>query len=304
MKPKDWVAFLLLALIWGSSFMWIKLAVQEIGPFALVGFRLLFGVLFLAIVVRARHLALPKDGHTWAVLALLALINTALPFVLISWGEQHIDSAVASILNGSVPLFTLFIAHWLLKDDRMTLVRITGAAVGFVGIVVLMSGGLSAADFAKNLLGDFAVLAAAALYGVGGVLVRLKLSHVSPAITGFGSALVADGLVWTTAFFVESPLALPHQPITWASLVILGFLGTGLAYQLYFHLIKSIGSTRASMVTYVMPAVGLALGILFLREPLTWQLALGMVLIVGAVWLVNSNWKASFSKATERSRQP
>ena len=304
MKPKDWFAFLLLALIWGSSFMWIKLAVQEIGPFTLVGFRLLFGVLFLAIVIRARHLALPKDARTWAILGLLGLINTALPFVLISWGEQHIDSAVASILNGSVPLFTLFIAHWLLKDDRMTMVRIMGAAVGFVGIVILLSGGLSAADFAKNLLGDFAVLAAAALYGVGGVLVRLKLSHVSPTMGGFGSALVADGLVWTAACFVEFPLALPAEPITWISLIILGLLGTGLAYQLYFYLIQSIGSTRASMVTYVMPVVGLALGILFLREPLTWQLALGMVLIVGAVWLVNGNWRPAFLNAARHSRQP
>lgn len=303
MRAKDWFAFLLLALIWGSSFMWIKLAVHEVGPFELVGFRLLFGVLFLAIVVRTRRLTLPHDAPTWGTLALLALINTALPFVLISWGQQHIDSAVASILNSSVPLFTLFIAHWLLKDDRMTPVRIVGALVGFAGIVVLMSGGLSSVDFGKNLLGNAAVLAAAALYGVGGVLVRLKLSHVSPAVTGFGSALIADGMVWAAAGLVEFPPVLPQAPITWTALLILGLLGTGLAYQLYFYLIKSIGSTRASMVTYAMPVVGLALGVLFLREPLTWQLALGMVLVVGAVWLVNSNWKPAFPKTAEAARR-
>jgi drug/metabolite transporter (DMT)-like permease len=137
MKTKDLLAFIGLSLAWGSSFYWIKIAVTEIGPFLLVALRVLFGILGLLTVLIITRPRTKVDARTWRNLLILGITNTALPFVLISWAEQHIDSAVASILNSSVPLFTMVIAHFALTDDRMTARRILGLLVGFAGEVVL-----------------------------------------------------------------------------------------------------------------------------------------------------------------------
>src|SRR3989304_4618458 len=144
MKARDWMVFALLGLVWGSSFLWIKVAVQEVGPATLVGYRLLIGLIGLAVVVAARRPSLPRDRRTLFVLGVVGTTNTALPFILISWGEQFIDSAIASILNGTVPLFTIVIAHLFLHDDRITPARILGLITGFIGGVVLMSRDLGA----------------------------------------------------------------------------------------------------------------------------------------------------------------
>src|SRR5215510_14594811 len=121
MKLKHWVLFILLGAIWSSSFMWIKIAIREVGPVTLVAFRVSFGLLFGIVVILLQRVQLPRDLKTWATLLLLGLTNIAIPFFLISWGEQTIDSAVASILDATVPLFAIVLAHFLLKDDKMTL---------------------------------------------------------------------------------------------------------------------------------------------------------------------------------------
>ena len=153
MKLLDWLAFGFLGLIWGSSFLWIKVAIAEVGPFTLVGWRLLFGLVGLIVVVVLRRPSMPKDRRVLAALALLGITNTALPFALISWGEQSIDSAVASILNGTVPLFAMVIAHYGLHDDRMTVPRVVGLVTGFIGVVVLMARDIGPQGIAQGVLG-------------------------------------------------------------------------------------------------------------------------------------------------------
>jgi drug/metabolite transporter (DMT)-like permease len=160
MKARDWLAFWTLGLIWGSSFLWIKIAVQDVGPFVLVGWRLLIGVLALGVVVLLRRPALPRDRRVLGMLALLGLTNTALPFVLISWGEQTIDSAVASILNGTVPLFAMVIAHRSMADERITASRLTGLLTGFAGVVILMAGGSDREGSARAWGGKWRLTAA------------------------------------------------------------------------------------------------------------------------------------------------
>lgn len=287
MKLREWGAFGLLGLVWGSSFLWIKIAVQEIGPFTLVGFRLLFGVLGLLAVAAVRRPTLPRDGRTWRVLLFLGLINTALPFVLISWGEQFIDSAVASILNGTVPLFTLVIAHLFLHDDRITLARVLGLVTGFAGVVVLMSRDLEPEGLRGNLLGQGAVLAAAISYAVASVYARRNLRGVQPLVQALVPLLSADAVAWLAVPFVEWPLQIPALPMTWLALLWLGLLGSCLAYLLYFYLLHALGPTRATMVTYVFPVVGLILGVVFLGERADWNLALGALLISASIGVVN-----------------
>ena len=144
MNAKHWSIFILLGAIWCSSFMWIKIAVQEVGPVTLVAFRVLFGLLFGIVVILVQRIPLPQTFKAWFPLLLLGVTNVAIPFYLISWGEKSIDSAVAAILDATVPLFTILIAHFLLQDDKMTVPKVLGLLIGFAGVVVLMSKDIGA----------------------------------------------------------------------------------------------------------------------------------------------------------------
>lgn len=289
MKPKDWAYFLLLSLAWGSSFLWIKIAVQEVGPFLLVALRLSFGIIGLLAVVAFTRPEWPKERRQWLALIVLGMTNTALPFVLISWGEQHIDSAVASILNSGVPLFTAVIAHYFLGDDRLNVSRGLGLLVGFAGVVLLLIRDLGGDIVASrlSLLGQGAVLVAAVSYAGSAVFARRNTKGISPIIQSLVPLLAADALLWGVTPFVEAPVVLPQLSLTWIALAWLGLIGSCVAYLLYFSLVHSIGPTRATMVTYTFPVIGVILGVVFLKERLDWNLALGAALVVASIVIVN-----------------
>src|SRR5574337_574210 len=164
MKLREWGAFALLGLIWGSSFLWIKIAVQETGPFTLVAFRLLFGLIGLLLVMWQQKQSFPRDRRTLLAFLFMGAFNTAVPFTLISWGETRIDSGLASILNGAVPLFTIIIAHFWLHDEKITLPRILGLIIGFIGVVILVGRDFGPQGLRSSILGQLAVLAAAICY--------------------------------------------------------------------------------------------------------------------------------------------
>ena len=284
---KDWAAFWLLGLIWGSSFLWIRIAVQEIGPFMLVALRVLIGALGLALVAVVVRPALPRTPRIYLAMAVLGLINTALPFVLISWGETSIPSSLASILNGTVPLFTILIAHLALHDDRITMPRVLGLAVGFAGVVVLLSKDLQPGIIHASLLGQGAVILASLSYAAASVFARTQVRNVAPVANALLPLVAADLFMWLALPVFESPVRFPVLPITWVALIWLGLLGSCVAYLLYFHLIRQWGPTRSTMVTYVFPVVGLVLGILFLDEHADWRLMVGSALIVAGIGVVN-----------------
>ncbi len=286
MRLQHWLAFIGLGLAWGSSFLWIKIAVQEIGPFLLVAFRLLFGAAGLGVVAAAARPEWPRTRRFWRALILLGITNTAIPFVLISWGEQFIDSAVAAIMNSTMPLFTMVIAHFALLDDRLTWARLAGLLTGFAGVVLIVSRDLQA-GLAGSLAGQTAVMLAAMFYAGSTVYARRNTQGLSPIVMALVPMLVADAALWLVTPVVESPLALPGLGLTWLALLWLGLIGSCLAYLLYYFLLHSVGPTRTSLVTYVFPLVGVALGVIFLGEALTWQLAVGGGLVVGGVAVVN-----------------
>lgn len=287
MNLKEWGAFGLLGLIWGSSFLWIKIALDEIGPFMLVGLRLAFGVAGLLILMAVTRSRFPRDRKILLAFFFASIVQTALPFVLISWGETRIDSGVASILNGTVPLFTIVIAHFWLHDEKITLSRIAGLVVGFVGVVILMSRDIGPEGFQGSVRGQLAVLAAAGSYAIGITFARKYLQGQSPVVQSTLVLMMADLLVWGMAPWIERPLVLPRLPLTWLALAWLGLLGSCLAYMLYFYLINTWGATRASVVTYVLPVFGLLLGIIFLREPIDWELLVGSALVFAGIAAVN-----------------
>jgi drug/metabolite transporter (DMT)-like permease len=289
MSIRSWGAFLLLGSIWGSSFLWIKIALDEVGPFTLVAYRLLFGVLGMLLVLLVLRPTFPKARRIWAMLALMGLTNTALPFVLISWGEISIDSGVASILNSTTPLFTLVIAHFFLSDERMTVPRALGLLLGFAGIVLLFSRDVGLEGFQSGLLGQAAVLMAAISYAGSSVFARRAFREVPLLVQAAIPLFTADLLIWVGALTFESPIDVPGMPITWIALAWLGVLGSCIAYLLYFYLIKNEGSTRSTLVTYMFPVIGVALGVLFLGERLDVRLVVGALMVVAGIGVVN--WK-------------
>jgi drug/metabolite transporter (DMT)-like permease len=286
MKTKDWLAFILLGVIWGSSFLWIKIAVQEISPILLVSFRLLFGAVGLAVAALFLQPKWPRQRRIWLFLILFGFTNNAIPYVLISWGEQFIDSGVAAVLNSTTPLFTMILAHFYLHDDRITPARLSGLLIGFVGIIILVSRDIQP-GMHFNVLGQVAVLIASALYAGSSVLARRTTRGIQPIVQGLIPLPGAGAAMWLTTLALYRPITPPQLPITWAAILWLGLLGTALAFLLYFYLLNSVGPTRTALVTYVFPLVGVILGVVLLQEALNWQLILGGALVVSSIVLVN-----------------
>jgi drug/metabolite transporter (DMT)-like permease len=285
LKPKHWFVFILLGGIWSSSFLWIKIAVQEIGPITLVAFRVLFGLLFTIIVVLFQRTKLPRTFKEWSPLLLLGIVNVAIPFFLISWGEQAIDSAVAAILDATVPLFTILIAHYALHDDKMTVPKVTGLLIGFAGVVVLMSKDIGAS--AGSILGQAAVVLASVFYAGSSVYARRSTENMPGILRSAGPLISSTAVMWLATFAIERPLKIPQLPITWIALLWLGILGSGFAFILSYYLIHEIGPTRTTMVTYLFPLGGVILGVVFLGEQLSWQLLVGAALVIASLAVAN-----------------
>ena len=288
MKPKHWLVFIVLGLIWSSSFLWIKIGVQEIGPMALTAFRMLFGALTAVLIGIYQGVQWPRDAKTWRDFAILGPASLAIPIFFISWGEQTIDSAVASILNATVPLFTIFIAHFFLYDDKMTAQKILGLLIGFAGVVVLMSEDITSGA-QTSILGQGAVILASLFYAGSAVFARRVTRHIDGTVRGALPLVTSAVFMWALGPLAERPFEFPSLPLTWTAILWLGILGSGLAVIMLYYLIHEIGPTRTSMVTYLFPVGGVILGVVFLNEHLSWQLVAGTVLII--LSLVVVNWK-------------
>jgi len=287
MRLKEWSAFWLLGLVWGSSFLWIKIAVGFMGPLAVAAFRQLIGVLGLLVVMRIQRQPFPRDWPTLRAYVILGVLQSAVPFALIAWGETRIDSGLAAILNGTMPLFTILIAHFWLHDDKMTPARLAGLGVGFGGVLVLGSRDLGPEGFHGTAWGQLAVLIATLSYAVASTFSRRQLRDQPPLLQATMVVLVGDVVLWSSVGVAERPLHLPAAALPWIALAWLGLLGSCLAYLLYFYLINAWGPTRASLVTYVFPVIGLILGIGFLGERVDWHLVLGSLLVVSGIVVVH-----------------
>jgi drug/metabolite transporter (DMT)-like permease len=305
-----WGLFLGLSFIWGSSYLFIKIGLDEgMTPFTLVAIRTILGTAFLAIVMRWQKGRLPRSPRTWAFLSVVGLTNIVIPYVLITWGELHISSGMAGILTAMVPLYTVILASFVLADEKLTRARGLGLGIGFVGVVLLAlpSLGSSTGDALVNsLAGMLAVALAAFAYAVAAVLTRRRLTG-RPVMTdadgslrpptaleiSFGQVLVSMIVITVVALLFERPagglLVLPESGNAILAMVWLGLLGTGVAYLLYFAIIGRWGATRATLITYLMPVVAISLGFIVLGERLQPLELVGAALIISGVILVNAN---------------
>lgn len=300
MKTKQWIVFILLGIIWSSSFLWIKIGVQEVGPMSLVAFRMLFGALTAGVIAYFQGIPFSRDWKDWGIFAIFGPLSLAIPVFLISWGEQTIDSAVASILNATVPLFTLIIAHFWLSDDKITFQKTLGLLIGFGGVMILLSKDLLASAHA-SVIGQAAVILASLFYAASAVGIRKYTTHINNVMRGVGLLTTSAILMWLVGPIFERPFEVPQLPITWVAALWLGILGSGLAMIMMYYLIHEIGPTRASLVTYLFPVGGVLLGVLFLNEQLSWQLIAGTILIIMSLVVVNYKPRTSASNSVKRA---
>ena len=286
----DWFLFVLLGFLWGSSYLFIKIGVEAgVPPFTLVTLRLLIGFALLAAVVALAREPLPREPRMYAHLFVMGVVNIALPFALITWAEQSVDSTVASILNSGVPLLVIVVAPFFLPNERVTVARLFGLVVGFLGVAVLV--GFDPSDLGRgDLVPKLALLGATLSYAIGAVYAKRNvrgLRPMIPAVSQVGFALAISGAL---SLVFERPFGLSVGLDAWFAVVWLGLLGSGAAYLVYFRLLGRWGATRTSLVAYLLPVFGIALGAIVLREPLDADLLIGTGLIIAGVALVNSRY--------------
>ena len=272
---------LTLAVLWGSSFTFIKVSLEGLTPGQVVLFRLALGALLLLGFAALRGARLPAGGRTWGLIAVAAVLGNVTPFLLLSYGERTATAGVAGALVGATPLLTLGLAAAVIPQERLGAEAVIGLAVGFGGVLLVVAPWR---DFDTGVLGGLACLGAAVSYAAGFVFVRKHLSPLGiPALSLAAAQTVA-------ATVVQGPLtpllgwdAPDFTARVIGALLALGLLGTGLAYILYFRLIADLGAARASSVNYVVPVVAVVLGVLVLGEPVTWHLVAGGVLVLASM---------------------
>jgi drug/metabolite transporter (DMT)-like permease len=261
--------------------MFIKVADRQLDPSTLILGRIALAAVTLAVVVAAT-IGLPQAvvelRRHWRALVVVGLLNTAVPFWLLSWGETRIDSGTASIIQASVPIFTVLLAFGFFHDQRVTGSRLVGVGVGFVGVALLVG-----AQPQGKILGALAVVGMAVCYAAGGLLIRRYLSTARPPLVAFGTSAVA-AIAVLPAGVAQAPSTLPGWK-TIGSVVFLGIVGTAFAYLLFFTIIAGAGASYASFVTYLVPPVALAYGAVFLGEGVGSVAIVGLLLILGGVAL-------------------
>jgi drug/metabolite transporter (DMT)-like permease len=282
----DLLLFILLGFFWGSSYLFIKIAADAgLQPLTIVSLRLAIGfavVLVLAIASRER---LPRIGRTYLHLLVVGLLSMAVPFTLISWAEQTVDSALAAAINGAIPLFVIVIAAAVLPDEPFTLQRAAGLLAGFVGVAILV--GFDPGVLAGTSTAEVGALVGSTVsYAAGGVYARRFLRDLRPTVITLFELGFALLLVAPVATVLDGPIALPSRPDALIAVIWLGLVGSGLAFLTYFRLLGRWGATRTSMVAYLMPVNGVILGALVLGEPIDARLVVGLALVISGIAVV------------------
>lgn len=274
----------MLSAIWGASFLFIKVGMSEMGPMMFATLRVLVGSLVLLGIVVARREKVPGDWRTWARFTFMGVFNALIPFYTIAWGTRQIPSGLSSILNATMPIFTVVLAA-LWASERLTWARAAGVLVGFGGILVLawpqMQGGVQA-----GFAGQMAVVVGALSYAIATVYARRKLVGHAPLVASLGQ--ISTGFLVCVPFALAEgvPAKAPSVQVI-LSLLALGVLGTAVAYLIYYRLVREAGATFASAVTYINPLFGIFWGWLLLDERLPWTAFAALALIFAGLLLIN-----------------
>jgi drug/metabolite transporter (DMT)-like permease len=283
----DLAWLLILGVLWGSSYLFIKVAVAEVPPLTLVAARLVLGAAILWVLLRASGQSMPRNRAMWGAFAMMGLLNGAVPYSLIFWGEQYIPSGLAALLQSTMPLFTVLLAHRLASEERMTMSKIAGVVIGFVGVGLLMFSDLQQGLHA-NPLGQAAIVVSSVSYAGAAIFARSRLRGQPALVSTTGQLTMGALFVLPLSLAVDRPFHLSPSLAAVGSWLGLTVLGTVVAYMIYYALIERTNATFVSTVTYIIPVNGLILGALVLSEPLTATLLISLALILVGVFLVRS----------------
>jgi drug/metabolite transporter (DMT)-like permease len=295
-----YAAFAALGLIWGASFLFIKVGLRDMSPTVLVLIRAGSGALALAVIMRA--MGKPLLGDSWrrrlVPFTFMAITNALLPWVAIAWGEQHISSGLASILNSTTTLWAAILIYWVIPAERPSPLNYVGVLVGIAGVAILVFPDVAAHGLSGNLVGALAVVLASMSYAVSALFQRTKMRGMNVYQQSFGQLAVTSIL----ALPIAAP-ALPHlhlAVISMAAVIALGVAGSGVAYLLYYYTMNTLGAVRATGVTFVVPITAVFWGVVLLHESLTLPIAVGMLVILVGIVLTNLR-RSKRSQASEKA---
>jgi drug/metabolite transporter (DMT)-like permease len=304
-KLKTLLWLVSLAFLWGIAFLFVQVAVRDIPPLTLVTARVGLGAAILYIILRAQGRNLPRLGPIWVHFAVMGLLYNAAPYVLLAWGQQHIDSALAAVFIGLTPLVTMVLAHLFTRDDHFTPAKMVGVGLGFAGLLALLGPALLAGVQA-TLLGLLAALGAAISYGAAIVYGKQTLQGLPPLVGPTAQlAAAAIGLA-PLSLLLEQPymLPLPSWPAL-SALLMLAVLSTALAFYIYYRAMESTSASTLGMAGYMVPVVATIAGVLVLKERLDWNAYAGFALILAGVLTVNGVLKFSgLVRAEKRAPRP
>lgn len=280
MTPLEWGLLLILSLLWGGSFFFTGMAVRELPTLTIVVCRVGLAAFILYLIMRIKGLQFPRSRAVWGTFVAMGVLNNAIPFSLIVWGQSYITSGAASILNATTPLFTIIIAHFLTSDEKMTKSRLFGVLAGLIGVSIMIGVDVLQ-TMSINALAQLAILGAAISYALAGIYGRIftKMA-LHPVTTATGHVTASTLMLAPIALYIDKPWTLSAPgPQTIAALFGLAALSTALAYILYFKILASAGATNLLLVTFLIPISAIVLGICLLKESLLPQHIIGMAMI-------------------------
>jgi drug/metabolite transporter (DMT)-like permease len=301
MNALEWGILLILAGVWGGSFFFNAIAVRDLPPMTFVWLRVAIAAAALFVAIKARGVPLPQGRAAWTVAFGMGMLNCAVPFSLIVWGQTRIDSGVAAILNATTPLFTVLVAHAFTRDERLTLNKVLGVLAGIAGVAVMIGpealGGLT-----EQVPAQLAVVAAAVCYGFAAVLGRSYARlGVRPMAAGFSQLLCATVVMAPLALVADRPWTLaPPGLAAWGAVLAIALVSTAMAYALLFRLLATAGATNTSLVTLLVPVSAVLLGVLFLGERLGLSAGAGMALIALGLALSDGRLAAALTGRARR----
>lgn len=277
MGVREWLMLFALSILWGGSFFFVEIAVSELPPLVIVLCRVGLAASVLWAIILARGIALPHGREVWLTFLGMGMLNNAIPFFLIVWGQQSIASGLASILNATTPIFTVVIAHFFLADEQISTRKFVGILIAIAGVVILVLPSIGLGE-TSSLLGQLAILGATISYGFASVFGRrFKSLGISPMMSSAGQLTGSTALLLPVTLAMHSPLdmAMPSTTVLIA-LILLAVACTALAYLLFFSILSSAGATNIALVTLLVPVTAVLLGVLVLGEKLSANHLIGM----------------------------
>lgn len=276
MGVSEWLLLVTLSVLWGGSFFFVEIVLKDLPPLTVVLGRCSLAAIALTTFVLLSGNRIPVSPNLWSKFLVMGALNNLIPFSLIVWGQTHINSSLAAILNATTPVFTVLVAHFT-HDERLTFNRLVGVLLGLCGVIVLI-GSEALHGLSLNSLGQVAILGAACSYGCAGIYGR-RFKKLPSSVAAAGMLTGTTIMMLPLVLLLERPWSLSPSASSWGALLGLSLFSTAIAYLIYFRLLAVAGATNLLLVTFLIPISAFVLGVLFLHEQLKWTDCMGMVLI-------------------------